>query len=444
MENSDYFKLDDEDYIEIGKRFHQQGREEKWDDTKPLSFDEMPPSFKEKWPWLMDYCIYNLPFSAQETNRYLLGHESYECEHGKFGPEPVKGQEPRDETVEEARPSDHMVEENINFRYPLVRKHPSADTSQKRDRVTIVLHGLNEYSFNKHMPWACQIMLHTQAPVILFPLTFSIGGTRAGDWANLTTTIVRKRKGIEGNENVSLVNPIISERLGTHPERFFWAAVQTYWDLVNLARQINDDRHEHIAPHAQVDFLGYSSGGYLALALLALNHEGLFSKSRACLFATCAEMRSLGSGTPYTLDRRAEVALRDLYVEKVDERANERMKHWFEKEHPEGHWFHSFGRKSASPDRRWRETLIREIEPRLLGIANTNDDIMRLGAMRDVLQGVEIDTGVRIEKLALGIHEHPFVLLDYNQPRREFRRVLNKDLYGSEFKNFIKLIVGHL
>jgi hypothetical protein len=31
--------------------------------------------------------------------------------------------------------------------------------------------------------------------------------------------------------------------------------------------------------------------------------------------------------------------------------------------------------------------------------------IMKLGAMRDVLQGVEIDTGVKIEKLALGIHD---------------------------------------
>jgi hypothetical protein len=424
------------DYRKISDHFHKPRQ---WDDTEPFLFDDMPDSFKDNWPSLKDFCIYNLLYASANTH-YLLGHRSYTCEHVE---EPFEGESvlksPRDWTVMKEEDSDESISENITFRYPLVRKRPSSDIAQKRDRVTIVLHGLNEFSYRKYIPWACQILLHTDAPVALFPLTFSI--TRASsEWVKLKQSIRTQRQEIE---NSGQFNAIISERLQARPQRFFWGAIQSYWDIVDLVRLIRANKHPHFAWDARIDFLGFSSGGYLALALLAVNPEGLFSKSRACLFASCVEMRNLGPGSPYTIDRATEKATRDLYVEGFDSSPNKRMKHWLE-EHLEGRWLSSFG--GLSVDRTERLSRLRELahEQRLLAIANCNDRIMPPGAMLDALQGDWRNTGVPFVNLDLGIHENPFVCPSYEPKGKYLVIPLDVERYGGEFEKFIHAIATHL
>jgi hypothetical protein len=360
-------------YRKIHKLFDYRTGQKGWDDSVPLRLDDvlpdtMPPAYKERYeylkktyPWLKNYCIYNLSYQSK-NERYLLGHSSYTCTHKtdddrkseydvRFKSEVVKEQ-PSDEQT-----SDKDVKENNTFRYPFIRKCPSSSGEpQKHDRVTIVLHGLNEFGFLKYLPWAYGIMLGTKAPVVIFPFTFSI--VRASEqWGiDRIPNYLALRRGIPGNGSISEFNAVISERLDMHPERFFWGAIQSYWDLVDLVRQIRQpEQHlapdgsppsiaQHIAPNARIDFLGFSSGGYLALALLAVNHEGLFSESRACLFATCAEMRSLGAGSPFTLDRVVQNTLRRFYVDLVNTLPNHRMRHWIsDPDHLEGHWLGSFG-----------------------------------------------------------------------------------------------------
>lgn len=449
-----------EDYREIHRFFDYRTKRKEWQDDKPISLDDelpndMPEQIKKrfselqdelkgKYPWLKDYCLYNLSYKS-ENSPYLLGHVSYRCTHQdkddkgydlQFKSEQVKEQ-PSDEQT-----SDKEIKENNEFRYPLVRKSTSLDETQKRERMTIVLHGLNEFGFLKYMPWAYGILLGTNAPVAIFPLTFSVN--RASQkWLSDRGKYRALRAGIPGNKNVSPFNAIISERLDVHPERFFWGAIQSYWDIVDLVRQIRKDRHPHFAHNARVDFLGFSSGGYLALALLAMDHEGLFSESRACLFATCAEMRSLGGGSPFTLDAKAEYSMRKFYVDDVKTQPNNRMRHWFE-DHPEGFWFHTLG--GLLPDRTRREVRLRELAPRLLGIANCNDRVMPPGAMLDALQGDGRDTGVRVENLNLGIHEHPFCLSNYLLNRENEKKFLKPfdERYSKELEQFIDLAVEHL
>jgi hypothetical protein len=341
--------------------------------------------------------------------------------------------------------SDKDVEENNKFRYPLMRKCSSSGEPQKRDRVTIVLHGLNEFSFLKYLPWAYGIMLGTNAPVVIFPFTFTINRASQQWGKDRRSNYLPLRRGIPSNGNISEFNAIISERLDAHPERFFWGAIQSYWDLVDLVRQIREDRHPQFARDARVDFLGFSSGGYLALALLAVNHEELFSESRACLFATCAEMRSLGAGSAFTLDRVVQNTVRKFYVDYIDTQPNNRMRHWIsDLDHPEGCWLGSFG--GLSPDRTQRLKRLREIAPRLLAIANCNDRVMPPGAMLDALQGGGRDTGVRLAALNLGIHEHPFCLSNYVINRENEEKFLKPfdERYSIELEQFIDLVVAHL
>jgi len=394
-------------------------------------------------------CIHN-----SKNVTYLIGHDSYACEeptceaYGATFP-PERGKE---------HPSDDQIERNIKFPYLIVREGSSLGPSRPYKRATILLHGLNERHFLKYMPWAYHIWQTTHEPVVLFPLSFSINRVLP-EWRKQMPKIYAHRAGERKIKRSHEFNSTISERLEPNPERFFWGAEQSYWDIVDFVREIRSGESEQLKQHfdadARIDFLGYSSGGYLALAHLAVNHEGLFSESRACLFASCVDMDDLRPASPYVVDEEAERSLRELYVayfdggssESTENVPNERMRHWL-KYHPEGRWLRSFGghlpnRKES--DRANRDSRLRELAERLLGIANTNDMVMPWRRMRDVLLGDERDSGVRFEKLDLGIHENPFVFPDYNQSESEFiRGVINWELYGDEFEQFISWIVEHL
>jgi hypothetical protein len=157
-------------------------------------------------------------------------------------------------------------------------------------------------------------------------------------------------------------------------------------------------------------------------------------------------MRDLSPSSPYIVDRAAEKALMTLLVNRFDDSPGKRMMHWL-KHHQEGRWLSSYcGRL---PDRKRREQRLSELAQRLLGISNSGDLVIQPEPMLIGLQGMNHDTGVRVEQLDLGIHESPFVFPDYPAPNgwqeRKFPLgTLDTKLYGREFDRFVKLIVNHL
>ncbi len=366
---------------------------------------------------------------VSKNGHYLLNHDSYVCKQHdvEFPAEPVALQ-----------PGDAKIAENLNFRYILLQgcKPPA----RPHKRVLIMLHGLNERDFEKYLRWGHAIWQQNSVPVVFFPLAFSVNRVYRG-WLPQNAEILARRRGIQMNEYTHLCNATISERLSLHPERLMWGGMQSYWDIVNLVRGIRQGNYQFFDRDTCVDLFGFSSGGYIAETLLLENHEGLFNESRACLFASCVIMRDLVPSSPYILDRGAESALRKLYVDRFDTLPNERMRHWLG--HSEGRWFSELcGRR---PDRAQTESRLREIAPRLLGIANRNDQVFPYGAMLNALQGLDRDTGVRVESLDLGIHENPFGCPDYDQRDSRFVTVsFDKQLYGNQYEQFINWIVEHL
>jgi hypothetical protein len=359
---------------------------------------------------------------------HLLGHDSYGCaEHGlRFSAEPV-----------ESQPPDGEVEENRRFRYMLLRGRGPADGLD--ERVLCIFHGLNERDLSQYLRWAYSAWERDGVTVVVFPLSFSITRVYHG-WLGQIPDALARRREIPGNDYEHPFNATISERLSARPERLWWGAVQSYMDVVDFARGVRGGRHPFIAPGAAIDLLGFSSGGFIALTLLLDNPGGLFDDSRACLFATCVAMRDLIPSSRYILDRAAEDALRSLYVDHFDTYLNARMRHWLA--HPEGGWFGEWCGRRPDMSRTWAR--MREVAPRVLGIANRNDQVFPYGAMLNALQGVERDTGVRVEVLDLGIHERPFACPDYHQRDARFAKVtLDEQLYGDAYRRFIDLIVGH-
>jgi len=403
------------DYFKISKRIRHKTD---WDDHIPLDFPEEGAE------------LYYLSY-ASANGHYLLGHQEYECKtHGLSftGHASAEGS------------SDNQIVENIHFQYPLLRERGSVSSSHRHGRVTLLLHGLNERSFGKYLPWAYHLWDKSGSPVLLFPLTFHVNRVLPA-WGQQQMDSFKRRQQIKDNENVHRFNAVISERLDAYPERFFWGAIQSYWDLVDLARQIRAGLHTHIAADARLDFVGYSAGGFLALLLLLENHEALFANSRACLFSTCAAIRDLNLSSPFIVDGEAENRLMKFYVRHLERSAGERMLHWLE-EHGEGRWARAF--TGLLPDRGRLNARLSELAPRLLGFANPNDRVIPQGAMLNSLQGVLRDTGVRVEELALGVHENPFSCADHQQKERKFLTdFLDASLFGQAFCNFIEQICAH-
>lgn len=403
------------DYHEIGKRFRQK---EGWSDTHPLVYEKEGVD------------LYNLELVSHNAH-HLIGNESYNCaEHGiRFDGEPSTG-----DLV------DCSIEENIRFRYPLLRDHQRGPLQRSTD-VVILLHGLNERSFTKYIPWAYQIWAHARMPVLLFPISFHINRVRRA-WGGTQQECYRRRAEISGNEHFHRFNAIISDRLHAHPERFFWGALQTYWDIIDLVGAIRADRHPHFAPDTRVHIMGFSAGGYIALSLLLENAHHWFDGSRGILFATCAAIRDVNLASNLIIDHAAEVALVKMYVKYREKRMNPRLTHWFT-HHTEGKWFDAFC--GLMPDRTLLHARLQQVAPRLLGIANTNDQVMTPGAMLNALQGIRRDTGVAIKELTLGIHENPFSTPDYHQRERQMiTEFLDVDRYGNEFQEFTAIVCNHL
>ena len=404
------------DYQRISKAFRHQAE---WTDANPLSFVNQGAD------------LYNLSFTSAHAH-HLLGYSHYRCEAHDldFSGEPVDGET-----------GDGLIAENISFRYPLVRESLSGNTLHRHGRVIVLLHGLNERSFSKYLPWAYQLWAETRAPVLLFPLTFHVNRVLPA-WAKTQRAIYERRRQLVGNEGAHRFNAVISDRLAARPERFFWGAVQSYLDLVDLARSIRSGNHPHFAPDARIDLFGFSAGGYLSLILMLEDPEELFKDSRGIVFASGVPTRDLNLFSPFILDLAAEVAMMRLYVKNLEELSSARMRHWFEA-HGEGRWIRALSGLRA--DRARLESRLKQVSSRLLGIINVNDDVMPAGAMLNTLQGLNRDTGVDVAEFEMGVHESPFVCSDHSQPARRFiTEFLDEERYGAVFEKFIKRTVAHL
>ncbi len=359
---------------------------------------------------------------------HLLGRSGYASEeHGvRFPAEPT-----------EDGPPDCDVAENLDFRYPLLRG-PGGGRAR---HLVVVLHGLNERSFTKYVPWAYQLWRSTGAAVALFPLSFHVNRVLPS-WGRHIDEHLAARRAVARNENVHAFNCVISARLDAYPERFFWGGVQSYGDVVDLVREIRSGRHPHVEPDARVDLVGYSIGGYLALGLLLIDEDGLFSGSRAVVFESGAALRATNMSSRFIIDHACEVQLMKLYVRFTGRLANDRLSHWL-REHELGRWFRALCGDEAERPR--LEARLRELAPRLLALGNVNDEVIPWPAIVNTLQGLHRDTGVEVRRLELGVHEHPFLCPDYAQRDRRFvTEFLDVPLYGPGFEGFIGAATGLL
>lgn len=175
---------------------------------------------------------------------------------------------------------DLNILENKQFYYPVFK----LKSSVRNDKAILLLHGLNERSWEKYLCWAEYLCLYTQRPVVLFPIAFHMNRSQTG-WLNLRNLFkFLPSRLIKSNESLSVANYVLSERLTENPIRFYTSGKQTIEDVTTLFKEIKSGSHPFFQADSQVDVFAYSIGAMVTQILLMANPEYLFSGTRAFLF----------------------------------------------------------------------------------------------------------------------------------------------------------------
>ncbi len=220
---------------------------------------------------------------------------------------------------------DSLIRENMRFTYPVF----IPPDRQDRHSCILLLHGLNERSWDKYLLWADFLAINTRKPVILFPIAYHINRAPS-EWGNPRSmrVLVEKRKREAGNPgSLSFANAALSNRLSENPYRFYSSGEQTINDIIKLTRQITAGKHPLFDSNTTVDFFGYSIGSFLAEVMLMANPDNLFSSSRLFIFCGGSIFKNMYGESKYIMDRQAYERLLNYYCYewpfRLDKKGNE-------------------------------------------------------------------------------------------------------------------------
>ena len=302
---------------------------------------------------------------------------------------------------------DRDIRENNEFSYPVLK--PSRP--EKTEGMILLLHGLNERSWDKYLPWASRLAESTGKAVVLFPLAFHMN--RAPEtWSLLRPMmgVSRERKALLPDlEGSSFANAAISYRMQFAPQRFILSGLQTFMDLLQLMRRIRKGEHPGIAPGAVPDIFAYSIGATLAEVLLMTNPHGYFSHSRAFLF--CGGP-ALDLATPVNrgiIDNHGFSVLVGFFHDLVDGRSPEMGK--LEEILEDNSLLYFKSLLIHGKMEKIRDNRLNEIRDRLYSLTLEQDRVMTPLAVRKTLDREEAGiTGIceTLDYPGTYTHENPF------------------------------------
>jgi len=203
--------------------------------------------------------------------------------------------------------------ENFQFVYPVF----VPAKTRKFDKAILLLHGLNERSWNKYLTWAEYIASQLKRPVILFPIAYHINRSPLG-WFNLRglRQMTEDRKTSNGNDKTTTVaNVILSQRISDRPYRFYSSGRQSYADVTDLVRNIKQGHHPLFTENAHIDIFAYSIGAFLSQVILLTNPDNIFSDSKLFMFCGGSIFSSMFGESRSIMDGPAFQKLVKYYVD---------------------------------------------------------------------------------------------------------------------------------
>ena len=207
--------------------------------------------------------------------------------------------------------TDDHIQENKTFNYTIFV--PSG--KEKRDKAIILLHGLNERTWEKYLTWAEYLAEITGKPVILFPIAFHMNRT-PGSWCNPRAVLpwVGQRKlKINDLANSTFANVALSSRLSINPLRFYASGRESVYNLWQLVHEIKDGKPPLFKEDTSINLFAYSIGALLSQVLLLSNPEKMFSDTRLFMFCGGSIFSQMNGSARDIMDQEAFDSLLRFY-----------------------------------------------------------------------------------------------------------------------------------
>ena len=307
------------------------------------------------------------------------------------------------------RMADCMVEENKVFSYPIFL--PEAGKTYKR--AILLLHGLNEHSWQKYWTWAHFLCQKNGVPVILFPISFHMN--RAPEtWTN-PRAIFSLMKETEHQQRelgkiTTYLNFALSVRLIDDPLRFFNSGHQSANDLISLATQLKQGEINCFEKDTTTDFFAYSIGAFLAQILMVANPNQLFERSRFFLFCGGALFCDMHGVSKHILNSDAFESIQQFYTKEVpDEVERETPLGAFLKNNALGQAFYAM--ISSEKNSQMRNDAFQKFSERLYVVSLTKDCVIPPSGIETAVNQEQRIGKIRYEELDFPYsytHEVPF------------------------------------
>ncbi len=311
-----------------------------------------------------DMNIRNLHYNS--TFRFPTEIENHLAEkHNRYSPAP-----------------DPWITENNRFNIPIL----FPDKRPVHDSAIIILHGLNERNWNKYLPWAHYLVEKTDRPVILFPISFHVNRGPVS-WTDPKTLRVwmEDRNHDHGMiRSSTYINLTLSERLYDLPERFFLSGYRSAVELFSLMSDIKQGKMPWFGKECRIDIFAYSIGILLAQCMMIANPEHAMDASSFVFFCGGSLFSQMNGESKYIMDQQA----------------NKRIHHYYEKEIESGENFKSrisqllyetlLGKAFRSMIKvdelkTLREKMLGHFQPRTLTFALKKDRVIPAEASRETL-----------------------------------------------------------
>jgi len=299
--------------------------------------------------------------------------------------------------------------------------------------VILLLHGLNERSWEKYLVWAYWLSQNTGSFVILFPLSFHINRS-PGSWIDpraMMQPLSERRSNYNDVKMSSYANLALSNRLTKDPMRFFSSGYQSASDIVKLMSDLRDGNHEIIPGGCGVNIFAYSIGAFLAQILMLGNPENLFADSRLFMLCGGSVFSSMRGTSKYIMDSLAFERVYNFYLDD------------FEKEITKETYLSEFTRSSQlgmafrsmidfARFKTFRENILLKLKEQIRSIALLRDTVIPAEGILKTLNGIVRNNDKKVEVWDFPYpytHENPFPVFGNNYKSdvdRNFKRLIKE------------------
>jgi hypothetical protein len=299
--------------------------------------------------------------------------------------------------------------ENFNFTYPVVLPTQAG----RSNKGLLLLHGLNEKSWDKYLTWAGQLALKLNCPVLMFPIAYHMNRAPK-EWSDprIMRNVVQTRLKIGKKNESTFANAALSTRLGSNPEQFIFSGLQSYYDCRQLLKQIIDGEHPLFEKHTTLDVFAYSIGAFLAQILFIGNPDQLLTHSRLFLFAGGTTFDKMVGNSRFIFDLKAFHSLLTLRNKRVLRRTYELLRpaKFYDFDNT---WQSFLAMLSQRRGRKARIAILAERGNQLYALALERDQVMPVKYIVRTLKGKNFELPPRVDVIDFPYdytHENPFPL----------------------------------